>query len=80
MGELASSMQQMLIMTIIVVIGLVATRARILDNDMLQKLTRFLVYITLPCMILASTTKLAGTSGGEHVAWAFGLAVFLVAL
>ena len=80
MGELMTALQQMLVMITIITIGLVATKFKLLDDSLLKRLTRFLLYVTLPCMILGSVSKLSIGSEETQVIWACGLAVFLMAL
>lgn len=72
------AMQQMLVMVIIIAIGFVATKLGLLDDSMLKKMTRLLVYITLPCMILASVSKLSIDSGEAQLFWSFGLGILLM--
>lgn len=80
MGELTSALQQMLVMIAIIAMGLVATKLALLDGAMLKKLTRFLVYVTLPCMILSSVSKLQGEASDHQLAWTFMLAIFLMGI
>lgn len=80
MGELMAALQQMLVMITIIAMGLAATKLKLLDDSLLKKLTRFLVYVPLPCMILGSVSRLNNSSDEVQVIWTCGLAVLLMAL
>lgn len=80
MGELTSALHQMLVMMAIIAIGLVAARSKLLDDSMLKKLTRFLVYVTLPCMVLGSVDGLHGDASDAQLAWTFFLAFLLMGI
>ncbi len=80
MGELAMALQQMLVMMVIIAMGFAATKFGLLDDSLLARLTRLLVSMTLPCMILGSANTLTGASGEIQLAWTCGLAVLLMAL
>ncbi len=61
-GSLSGAIEQMVMMLVITIIGLVGAKALILKREMVPDLSRMLIYITLPCMLLASinATESAG--------------------
>lgn len=74
MVDISGAIGQMTVLVLIAAIGFVATKARILDADLSRRLTRLLLDVTLPAMILASVGSMDAASAGAQVGWAFLLA------
>lgn len=67
MADLSIAISQMLILLIITAAGYLATRVGYLDNDVKAKLTKLIMNITLPCMIVASAASVDAASVGTQV-------------
>ena len=75
-----TALQQMLVMITIIAMGFVATKLKLLDDSLLKRLTRFLVYVTLPCMILGSVGRLNIGAEETQVIWSCCLAILLMTM
>lgn len=69
------ALSQMAMLLAAVVAGYIATGLGYLDNHVKEKLTKLLLNVTLPCMILASVGDVDRSAAGVQIPWAFGLAV-----
>ena len=58
MGSLSGAISQMAILILIAAMGFVSAKIGYIDMDIRAKLTKILVNITLPCMIVISATTL----------------------
>lgn len=54
MADISSAMSQMVIMVLIVVIGFVATKFKVIGQESVKTLSNLLFYVTLPCTMLGS--------------------------
>ena len=73
MVDLSGAIQQMVMLFIVAIVGYIAAKLGYLDMDTKNKLTKLLLNITLPCMIVASVDGLSLEEAGALVPWAFGL-------
>ena len=73
MVDLSGAIQQMVMLFIVAIVGYVAAKLGYLDMETKNKLTRLLLNITLPCMIVASVDGLSLEEAGSLVPWAFAL-------
>ncbi len=64
----------MVILLLIACVGFVAGKLRYIDAATRDKLTKILLNITLPCMIVASVGELDASSAHGQLPWAFALA------
>ncbi len=74
MGDLSSAISQMAILIIIACMGFVSAKVGYIDADMRTKLTKILVNITLPCMIVISANDLDASAVQDSIPLAFILA------
>lgn len=79
MADLSGALSQMTVMVLIAALGFAAAKAKVVTQDMLPGLSRMMINVTLPCMVLASLSSM-GEGGGLQVAQAFVLAVLQFAL
>lgn len=56
MSNLSTAVSQMIVLSIVVILGLVLARKNYIDDHVTQKLTKILINVTLPCMIVASVS------------------------
>ena len=68
------ALSQMVMLLAAVAVGYVATGLDYLDDHVKKKLTKLLLNVTLPCMILASVGDVDRAAAGMRIPWAFGLA------
>ena len=73
MVDLSGAIQQMVMLFVVAIVGYVAAKLGYLDMETKNKLTRLLLNITLPCMIVASVDGLSLEEAGSLVPWAFAL-------
>ena len=73
MVDLSSAIQQMVMLFAVAIVGYLAAKLGYLDMDTKNKLTKLLLNITLPCMIVASVDGLSLEEAGSLVPWAFAL-------
>ena len=73
MVDLSGAIQQMVMLFIVAIVGYLAAKLGYLDMDTKNKLTKLLLNITLPCMIVASVDGLSLEEAGSLVPWAFAL-------
>ncbi len=74
MGDLSGAISQMAILIIIACMGFVSAKVGYIDADMRTKLTKILVNITLPCMIVISANDLDAAAVQDSIPMAFLLA------
>ena len=58
MEGISAGISQILILAIVVVLGFILSKLSYLDEHTSNKLVGILVNVTLPCMIIASTSQL----------------------
>lgn len=73
MVDLSGALQQMVTLLIIACIGYVAAKLKFVDKSAVEKLTKLLLNVTLPCMIIASAGGLDRQAVQGVVAGAFVL-------
>ena len=71
---------QMIVLCIPIAIGFVAAKLGFLNDEMDSSLTRLIVNVTLPCLVLASASSSDGLPGGEVVAQLLGYSALGYAL
>ena len=74
MDGVTSAVTQMIILLAIATAGYGSAKRGMLDEHTNQKLTKLLMNVTLPCMMLASVYGLDASEAGILVPWAFALA------
>ena len=74
MDGVTSAVTQMIILLAIAAAGYGSAKRGMLDEHTNQKLTKLLMNVTLPCMMLASVYGLDASEAGILVPWAFALA------
>lgn len=67
MAELTAAISQICVLFLIVILGFVMAKANYLDQDMSNKLSKILLNVTLPCMILASVSEMDSTSAQSQI-------------
>lgn len=67
MESALNGLSQMAILIIVAAVGFLAAKLDYLDEYTNQKLTKLLLNITLPCMIVASVHGLSAADAGETV-------------
>ena len=80
MGDFSTTISQMSILILIACMGFVSAKVGYIDADMRSKLTKILVNITLPCMIVISANDLDASSIQDSIPIAFLLAAAQFAL
>lgn len=82
MADLSGAISSMLALLIITVLGYIAAKLGYLNNQVRPPLTKLILNITLPCMILDSVGEMDANAGGSLIAWSFGLGacIFFVML
>ena len=80
MGSLSGAISQMAILILIAAMGFVSAKIGYIDMDIRAKLTKILVNITLPCMIVISANDLDPSSVQGLIPLAFLLATIQFAL
>ena len=80
MVDLTGAIGQMVKLLVVVVLGFAAAKLGYLDRGMSSRLTKLLLNITMPCMILASIDGLDASEAGAQVPLAFALAFLMFAL
>lgn len=73
MADLSNAISSMLALLIVTVLGYIAARLGYLNNQVRPPLTKLLLNITLPCMIIDSVGDMDSDVGGSLIAWSFGL-------
>ena len=73
MVDLSGAVSQMVVLLLIACAGYLAAKLDFLDQHTVGKLTKLLLNVTLPCMILASVGDLDARAAQGQIAWAFGL-------
>ncbi|MEG0323363.1 MAG: AEC family transporter [Raoultibacter sp.] len=73
MVDLSGALSQMLMLLLIACAGYVAAKLKFLDDYTKDKLTKLLLNITLPCMIIASVGNLDSQAAQGQIPWAFAL-------
>ena len=71
---------QMIVLCIPIAIGFAAAKLGFLNNEMNSSLTRLIVNVTLPCLVLASASSSDGLPDGEVVAQLLGFSALGYAL
>lgn len=74
MDGIASALSQMIVMLIIAGIGFAGTKAKVFERNQVSDITRMLLSITLPCMLLASVNSVDSVSV-QHIVLASTLSV-----
>lgn len=72
--DLSGAISQMVVLLLIACVGYVAGKLRYIDAATRDKLTKLLLNITLPCMIVASAGDLDAQSAHGQLDMAFALA------
>lgn len=75
MVDLSGAISQMAVLLLVTFAGYIAGKLGYIDAEMRDRLTRILLNITLPCMIVASVGELDAQSAHGLIPIAFGLAV-----
>lgn len=75
MESALNGLSQMAILIIVAAVGFLAAKLDYLDEYTNQKLTKLLLNITLPCMIVASVHGLSAADAGETVGITFAMAI-----
>ena len=75
MESALNGLSQMAILIIVAVVGFLAAKLDYLDEYTNQKLTKLLLNITLPCMVVASVHGLSAADAGETVGITFAMAI-----
>ncbi|MGI6217844.1 MAG: AEC family transporter [Coriobacteriales bacterium] len=77
MADMSGAISQMVILLIVMGVGILATKLGYLDDYIKGKLTKLILNITLPCMIVASSGSIDVESLGSDLGWAFGLGALM---
>lgn len=80
MSSISGAISQMIILILIACMGFVCARVGYIDADTRGKLTKILVNITLPCMIVVSGNNLDASQVADLILLAFLLAIVQFAL
>lgn len=75
MESALNGLSQMAILIIVAAVGFLAAKLDYLDEYTNQKLTKLLLNITLPCMVVASVHGLSAADAGETVGITFAMAI-----
>ncbi len=75
MESALNGLSQMAILIIVAAVGFLAAKLDYLDEYTNQKLTKLLLNITLPCMVIASVHGLSAADAGETVGITFAMAI-----
>lgn len=75
MESALNGLSQMAILIIVAAVGFLAAKLDYLDEYTNQKLTKLLLNITLPCMVVASVHGLSAADAGEMVGITFAMAI-----
>lgn len=75
MESALNGFSQMAILIIVAAVGFLAAKLDYLDEYTNQKLTKLLLNITLPCMVVASVHGLSAADAGETVGITFAMAI-----
>lgn len=73
MVDLSGALSQMVMLLLIACAGFIAAKLKFLDDYTKDKLTKLLLNITLPCMIIASVGNLDPQAARDQIPWAFAL-------
>jgi predicted permease len=76
-ADLSGTITSMLALLIVTVLGYIAARLGYLNNQVRPPLTKLILNVTLPCMILDSVGKMDADAGGSLIAWSFGLGALM---
>lgn len=74
MAGMTNALNQMIVLLFVAAVGFFAAKRGYLDLHTNQKLTKLLLNVTLPCLIVSSVYGLDASTGGPLVPWAFALA------
>ena len=75
MESALNGLSQMAILIIVAAVGFLAAKLDYLDEYTNQKLTKLLLNITLPCMVVASVHGLSAADAGETIGITFAMAI-----
>lgn len=67
MEELTAAISQIVVLFLIVILGFVLSKIGYFDHDLSNKLSRILVNVTLPCMIIASVSEMDFASAQSQI-------------
>ena len=76
LGIALVTIQQMLVLFIVACVGYVCAKRDIIDANVRTKVTRLLLDLCIPCMLISSVSESQGGGDPATVAMAFGLAFF----
>lgn len=68
---------QMVGMLAIVALGYVVGKLGYLDGHTIKHISRLIIEVAMPCLVVASATGLDRTAASVEVPWSFGIAAFL---
>lgn len=80
MEVIATILEQVVIMFLLILVGIVAFRIRMINREGVHQMTNILMYFVVPSVILSSFMQEKTPTLLQNLGWAFGLSVFSLAL